>query len=95
MKEANLNDAAASNAGSSAVEEYAANYLQPMVVSSHTKVYIPENMHAMLKKLVKVAAPPGASMASYITSILVQHIREHSKTMTELYTMKTKKLFRC
>lgn len=85
----------ATTEGSSLVEDYAAEYLQPMVVCSHSKVYIPENMHDMLKKLVKAAAPPGASLSSYITSILLKHINENAKVMNELYQLKTKKLFRC
>lgn len=79
--------------GKSERDKYTKTYLSPMEICSNSKVYIPSDLHASLRRLVKTVAIPGVSLSSYVTSILVEHIRENANVMLGVYDDNQQELF--
>lgn len=79
--------------GNSEKEKYKKKYLSPMETCSNSKVYIPSDLHATFQRLVKTVAIPGVSLSSYITSILIEHIRENATAMKGVYDDNFQELF--
>lgn len=79
--------------GKSEKEKYTEKFLSPMEICSNSKVYIPSDLHATFQRLVKTMAAPGVSLSSYITSILVEHIRDNAIAMKGIYDDNQQELF--
>lgn len=79
--------------GKSEKDKYIEKFLSPMEICSNTKVHIPSDLHATLQRLVKTMAISGVSLSSYVTSIIIEHVRENAVAMKGVYDDNTQELF--
>ncbi len=79
--------------GKSERDKYTEKFLTPMEICSNSKVYIPSDLHATLQRLVKTVAIPGVSLSSFVTSIIIEHIRENASAMKGVYDENLQELF--
>jgi hypothetical protein len=68
-----------------AVSDYSTSFLQRNEIKTRKCVYISQQVHDVICKIVRVIADKDISVGGYIDSVLLHHLDEHKDEINDLY----------
>jgi len=65
--------------------DYSSLFLQRNELKARSCVYISQNMHFIISKIVKVIDNKNVTVGGYIDNVLLQHLEAHKDEINDLY----------
>ncbi len=86
------NETATDNHSKSNQTDYESRFLQKMELPDRRSVYVSNNTHEKLTRIVALLGNGRATVSSYVEAILQNHFEAHKDEINELYTQSLKDL---
>lgn len=76
-----------------AAKNYQERFLSKNRINSNCRVYISEEMFALLNRMVAAVGKNNASVGNYVTEIVREHLERHRESINTIYLTNTRPLF--
>ena len=74
------------------LSEYGEKFLKRNELKTRQCVYISQQIHAVISRLVHVIADKDITVGGYIDTVLAEHLEKHKEEINELYRQKREDL---
>ena len=74
------------------LSEYGEKFLKRNELKTRQCVYISQQIHAVISRLVHVIAEKDITVGGYIDTVLAEHLEKHKEEINELYRQKREDL---
>lgn len=74
--------------------EYLDSFLKPRVLKQRQSVYISQDIHEFISKIVNKLGVRNMTVGVFIDTVMMQHIKEHTEELRAIYYREERDIFR-